>query len=86
MKLSVMYNPPALPGIHAAQRLDSYLLNVQQHDFNKVYRAKTPRAQRQIPFDFSELGVLCVFARIILLIVVTKNVMNPKFQISLVSP
>jgi hypothetical protein len=47
------------------RRLDSYLLNVQQNDFNKVYRAKTPRAQRKISSYFSELGALCVFARVI---------------------
>ena len=45
-------------------------LNVQQNDFNKIYRAKhvlsevegTPRAQRKISFHLSELGALCVFA------------------------
>jgi hypothetical protein len=42
-------------------RVDSYLLNVQQNNFNKVYRAKTPRTQRKK--YFSELGALCVFAR-----------------------
>jgi hypothetical protein len=45
--------------------LDSYLLNVEQNRFNKLYRAKTPRAQRKIFFYFSELGVLCAFARVI---------------------
>jgi hypothetical protein len=39
--------------------LDSYLLNVEQNRFNKLYRAKTPRAQRKIFSYFSELGVLC---------------------------
>jgi hypothetical protein len=41
----------------------------KQNDFNKVYRAKTPRAQRK--YFFSELGapfdlaqdMLCGFAR-----------------------
>jgi hypothetical protein len=45
--------------------VDSYLLNVRQNHFNKVYRAKTPRAQRKISSYLSELGVLCVFARVI---------------------
>jgi len=40
-------------------------LNVRQNNFNKVYRAKTPRAQRKISSHFSELGVLCVFAQLI---------------------
>src|SRR5262249_58124003 len=31
----------------------------------KFYRAKTPRAQRNIFFCFSKLSVLCAFARVI---------------------
>jgi hypothetical protein len=31
----------------------------------KIYRAKTPKAQRKISPYFSELGALCVFARVI---------------------
>jgi hypothetical protein len=51
--------------------LGAYLLNVQQNAFNKDSRAKhvlskvegTPRRKANI--FFSELGVLCVFARVI---------------------
>jgi hypothetical protein len=32
------------------------------NNFNKVFRAKTPRPQRKIFSYFSELGVLCAFA------------------------
>jgi len=45
--------------------LDSYLLILQLNDFNNVYRAKTPSPQRKIFPIFSELGVLCGFARVI---------------------
>jgi hypothetical protein len=31
----------------------------------KFYRAKTPRRKEKLSTDFSELGVLCVFARVI---------------------
>ena len=34
------------------------------NDCKKIYRAKTPRTQREK--YFSELGALCVFARVIL--------------------
>src|SRR2546426_12494998 len=44
------------------QLLDSYVSNVQRNHLRKVYRAKTPRAQRKISSYFSELRVLCVFA------------------------
>jgi len=67
--------------------LDTYAVNFHQNHFNKVYRAKTPRAQRNAlcHFDRREksfldpshplvmmglarhFGVLCVFARVILL-------------------
>jgi hypothetical protein len=44
--------------------LGSCLSAVQQNDFNKFYRAKTPRTQRKkYRPNFSELGVLCGFAR-----------------------
>jgi hypothetical protein len=44
--------------------LGSCLSAVQQNDFNKFYRAKTPRTQRKkYRPNFSELGVLCAFAR-----------------------
>jgi hypothetical protein len=58
--------------------VDSYLSNVQQNDFNKFYRAKTPSTQRnpEIPLsspfdkggkegDLRNLGGLCAFARVI---------------------
>jgi len=45
--------------------LASYLSNLQQNNFNNVYLAKTPRPQRKIFSYFSELGVLCAFARVI---------------------
>jgi len=35
---------------------------VEQNDFKKIYRAKTPRTQRKK--YFSELGALCAFARV----------------------
>ena len=47
----------------AAAAVANYISNVQQKNFTKLYRAKTPRAQRKISSYFSELGVLCVFAR-----------------------
>src|SRR2546426_12376963 len=34
------------------QLLDSYVSNVQRNHLRKVYRAKTPRAQRKISFFF----------------------------------
>jgi hypothetical protein len=56
--------------IHAHQKpsrhvLDAYALNVRQSQFTKAYPAKTLSAQKII-FLLSELGVLCVFARVIL--------------------
>jgi len=38
------------------------------------------KAQRKISFSFSELSVLCVFARANLPSVVTKNFISPKFK------
>jgi hypothetical protein len=41
--------------------VDFNFADVDQNHFKKIYRAKTPRAQRK--FLFFELGVLCAFAR-----------------------
>jgi len=40
-----------------------YLLNLKENELNNAYRAKTLRAQSKITPYFSELGVLCDFAR-----------------------
>jgi hypothetical protein len=45
--------------------LDSSFSNVEQNHFKKIYRAKTPRRKEKIFFCLFELGVLCVFARVI---------------------
>jgi hypothetical protein len=45
--------------------LDSSFSNVEQNQFKKIYRAKTPRRKEKISFYLSEPGVLCVFARVI---------------------
>jgi hypothetical protein len=45
--------------------IDSCFCKLEQNDFNKLNRAKAPRAQSKIFFYSSELGVLCVFARAI---------------------
>ena len=57
---------------------DSYVWNVHQNHLNKVYRAKTPSTHRKISFYFSELGVLCVFAPVIVF-----PIPQTKLQISL---
>jgi hypothetical protein len=38
---------------------------VEQNQFKKIYRVKTPRRKEKISFYLSELGVLCAFARVI---------------------
>jgi hypothetical protein len=50
----------------------------------KVSPAKAPRAQRRIVLCFSELGVLCVFARVIFSQFLQSK-KQPEFQISLAS-
>jgi hypothetical protein len=45
--------------------LDSNFLNVEQNRFKKIYRAKTQRRKEKCLHYFSELGVLCAFARVI---------------------
>jgi hypothetical protein len=40
------------------------LVNVERNDFQKVFRAKTPRRKEKNILYFSELGVLSVFARV----------------------
>ncbi|HXV84448.1 MAG TPA: hypothetical protein VEG60_31755 [Candidatus Binatia bacterium] len=53
--------------------VDSNFSNVAQNHFKKIYRAKhvlsnaegTPRGKEKLSTYFSELGVLCVFARVI---------------------
>jgi hypothetical protein len=44
----------AKPNSARYEPLDSYLENVEQNDFKKIYRAKTPRTQRKIITYFSE--------------------------------
>jgi hypothetical protein len=52
-------------GVLIGSALDSSFSNVEQNHFKKIYRAKTPRRKEKISFYLSELGVLCVFARVI---------------------
>jgi hypothetical protein len=65
--------------------LDSNFSNVEQKRVKKIYRTKhvlsnIEGAQRKIS-NFSELGVLCAFARVIFFPI---RDLQPKFQISLV--
>jgi hypothetical protein len=52
-------------GLCADWERDSSFSNVEQNHFKKIYRAKTPRRKEKISFCLSELGMLCVFARVI---------------------
>jgi hypothetical protein len=45
--------------------LDSYLRCIERNVSKKIFRAKTPRRKVKNISDFSELGVLCGFARVI---------------------
>jgi hypothetical protein len=63
--------------------LDSSLLNVQTEPRQQNLSRQDAKAQRKRSSYFSELGILCVFARDILPSVLTKNFISPKFQLSL---
>ena len=58
--------------------------SVSRQDAKTAKKNVFPPACAGTQTGFSDLGVLCVFARGILPSVVTKSVISPKFQISLV--